>query len=132
MSVIGTYIVNVMSILNQHNHTMHNKLESISQFENRVINSQVPVVVEFGADWCGTCQILSASIKPILANYEGKINYYQVDFEETKEIVHNCGVTYLPTYIFFNRGIMVDSFKGALSREAIAKKFKDLVNNNQS
>lgn len=106
------------------------KITDLKQFNARVTKNNKPIIIEFGADWCGTCQMLSKIMVSLLETHKGKIDYFHVDFENTKDVVEMFGVSYLPTYVFLKESKVVDHFTGALSRRAIANKFNQLLSNN--
>jgi len=107
------------------------KITSLEEFKKRIANNKKPLVIEFGTDWSGTCQMLSKIIIKLMDIYENQIDYCHVDYKESKDIVEMIGVSYLPTYIFFKNGKVVDHFMGALPKRAIASKFNQLLGDNK-
>ena len=73
-------------------------------FENEVLNSDVPVLVDFFATWCGPCRMISPFIEEISEEYEGKVKVGKIDVDESPELAVNFGVSSIPTVIVFKNG----------------------------
>lgn len=106
---------------------MSNILADLKQFNKQVIQNPNPVIVEFGAVWCGTCHMLSSSIESLRSSHPTPIDFYHVDFEHAKDVVSTYRISYLPTYLLFKNGRVIDLFKGAISREMLSEKFQKLI-----
>ena len=73
-------------------------------FENEVLNSDVPVLVDFFATWCGPCRMIAPFIEEIAEEYEGKVKVGKIDVDESPELAVNFGVSSIPTVIVFKNG----------------------------
>ena len=79
------------------------KLNS-ENFDNEVLKSDIPVLVDFNATWCGPCKMLAPTIKELEGEYEGKIKFCELDIDEAGDIAGKFGVMSIPTLIIFKDG----------------------------
>ncbi len=84
-----------------------------SDFEQEVLKADFPVVVDFWAEWCGPCKIISPILERLAEEYDGKIKFVKVDTEENFETPSNYGILSLPTLLVFKGGERVDQNLGA-------------------
>jgi thioredoxin 1 len=96
-------------------------------FEQDVLKSSVPVLVDFWATWCGPCKIIAPHIDALAEEYAGKVKVRKVDVEEEPEIAQRYAVTSIPTLMFFKEGKLVDQMIGAYPKSAIASKLENLL-----
>ena len=75
-----------------------------SNFEQEVINSSTPVLVDFWATWCGPCGMLAPVISQVAQKYAGKVKVGKVDVDEAPELAESFGVSSIPTLILFKDG----------------------------
>ena len=88
-------------------------------FEQEVINSDKPVLVDFWAVWCGPCQALGPTIKEIAHEYSGKIKVGKVNVDEQPELAQQFGIMSIPTLIYFKEGKVEEQIVGLQTKEAI-------------
>ncbi len=100
---------------------------SDKEFHDRVLNNDKPVVVEFGADWCGACHILAPVIKQVLIEFDRRIEYCKMDVEENGLISKEYGITNLPTLLFFRNGKVMDHVIGAMPKKVLTELFNKLL-----
>ena len=96
-------------------------------FEQEVLKSDVPVVVDFWAEWCGPCRMVAPIVDELATEYEGRVLIAKCDVEENDDIAMEFGVRNIPTILFFKGGQLVDKFVGAASKGKIEEKFKALL-----
>ena len=96
-------------------------------FQNEVIQSDKPVVVDFSAAWCGPCRLLSPIIDDLALEYAGKIKVGKVDIDQCQAVVDKYGVTSVPTVLFFKGGAKVDTLIGLNSKNVYKVKIDGLV-----
>jgi thioredoxin 1 len=92
---------------------------SNDNFEKEVINSDLPVLVDFWADWCGPCRIVAPVLEDISNQYADKFKVAKVDVDENPELASDYGIRSIPTMILFKDGKQAGNIIGALPKEAI-------------
>lgn len=91
-------------------------------FQEQVLRSEVPVLVEFGADWCPPCKMLKPIVDDIARTYQGKLSVGTLDSDIYPEISQEFGVMGLPTLILFHNGAPVQRIVGYTPRDRIEAK----------
>ena len=97
---------------------------SSTEFEEKVLKSDVPVLVDFWAEWCGPCKMIAPSIEQLATEYEGKARVFKVDVDHNGDIASQYGIMSIPALLVFKGGKVVDQMVGAAPKAAIA----DLLN----
>ena len=92
---------------------------SDSNFENDVIGSNLPTLVDFWAEWCGPCKQIGPILEAISDEKKGIINIYKINIDNNPEIPQKYGVRGIPTLMFFNNGKLVDTKVGSLSKSSL-------------
>ncbi len=97
------------------------KIEKISEdnFEQSVLKSDIPVLVDFYADWCGPCSVMSPIVEDIASELEAEINVGKVNIDENEELAIKYDIMSIPTIILFKNGNIEKSFIGVRSKEEI-------------
>ncbi|MCB0408116.1 MAG: thioredoxin [Bdellovibrionales bacterium] len=90
-----------------------------TNFENDVLNSNTPVLVDFWAEWCGPCKALGPKLEEISNELNGKLKVLKLNIDENPEAPSRYGVRGIPTMILFKSGKEVDSIVGNHSKENI-------------
>src|SRR5271169_3522754 len=93
---------------------------SKTEFDEKVIQSEVPVLVDFWAEWCGPCKAIGPSVEQIATEYDGKARVYKVDVDAHAELASQYGVMSIPALLVFKGGKVVDQMVGAGPKQAIA------------
>lgn len=85
-------------------------------FEAEVIGSELPVLVDFWATWCGPCRMLAPIIEEIAGEYAGKIKVGKVNVDEEQELAFRFGISSIPTLMVFKDGKLVNSGLGYMPK----------------
>ncbi len=107
---------------------MSNVLEiKDDSFEQEVINSTVPVIVDFWATWCGPCRKLSPVIDEISENYEGKVKFAKVNVEESIATAKKYSISGLPSLLVFKDGEAVERMTGLMPKSTIISNIEKYI-----
>ncbi len=98
-----------------------------SNFNEIVINSDKPVVVDFWAPWCGPCRMIAPIVDELAAEYEGKAVIAKCDVDSSEEIPVKYGIRNIPTLLFFKGGELKDKIVGSTTKSAIVAKLNSLM-----
>ncbi|KMQ69257.1 thioredoxin [Chryseobacterium sp. FH2] len=93
-----------------------------SSFQETVLKSDKPVLVDFWAVWCGPCRTLGPIIEDVATDFEGKAVVGKVDVDNNQEISMQYGIRNIPTVLIFKNGEVVDKIVGVAPKEVIAEK----------
>lgn len=94
---------------------------SDSNFESEVVKSDVPVLVDFWAPWCGPCRAIAPIVEEISSSYEGKIKVGKMNVDENQATTMKFGIRSIPTIIMFKDGEIVDQIIGAVPKGEIER-----------
>ncbi|MBY2918686.1 thioredoxin [Rhizobium leguminosarum] len=95
------------------------KKVDVSNFQSEVLESVVPVVVDFWAEWCAPCKMIAPSLEEIEAEMEGKVKVAKLNIDENPEIARRFGVLSIPTLAIFEVGEVASISVGAKPKTAI-------------
>ena len=91
-----------------------------ASFKVDVLESEVPVLVDFWAPWCGPCRMVAPVVEEIAEQYEGQIKVVKVNTDENPEIASKYGIRSIPTLMIFKGGDKVDMVDGAVPKTTLA------------
>ncbi len=94
------------------------KVSDTKTWETDVMNSPVPVFVDFWAEWCGPCRMVSPVVEELASEYDGKVNFVKVNVDEANELASRYNVFSIPTLAIFSKGQVVSQQVGAASKES--------------
>jgi len=93
-----------------------------NNFEEMVLNSDKPVLVDFWAEWCGPCRIVGPIVEELAQDYDGKAVVGKVDVDSNREISMKYGIRNIPTLLVFKNGEVVDKHVGVAQKSVLASK----------
>lgn len=91
-----------------------------ADFQQEVLQSSIPVLVDFWATWCGPCQALAPTLDEIADDYQGKIKVVKIDIDQNPESAAQYNVRSIPTLLIFKNGNIEDSKIGLQSKSQLA------------
>ncbi len=107
--------------------SQHVKTFTDDNFQQEVLDSQVPVLVDFWAEWCRPCQWLAPTIDEVAGAFAGKVKVGKVDTDENKEVAVKYGISAIPTVILFKQGQPVKKFIGMTSKDQLSEAMNDAI-----
>ncbi len=93
---------------------------SDQSFQEEVLKSKTPVLVDFWAPWCGPCRMVAPVLDELAGTYEGKVKVAKVNVDENPDTASRYGVMSIPTLILFNNGAPQETMVGLQNKEALA------------
>ena len=96
--------------------------------EREVLNSAVPTVVDFYADWCGPCRAVSPIMESLSRDYAGRVKFVKIDTDDNQALATRYEVMSIPTVIIFNSGLIADTIVGAAPADVYRRKINANLN----
>ena len=100
---------------------------SDDSFDSEIINSELPAMVDFWAEWCGPCKMVSPVVEELAGEYEGKIKVAKMDVDQNRQTPARFGIRNIPTLILFKGGEVVNTIIGAQPKSSIENELKKLL-----
>jgi thioredoxin 1 len=98
-----------------------------SNFDELVVNSDKPVVVDFWAEWCGPCRMIAPIIEELSRDFEGKAVVVKCDVDSSPAVASKYGIRNIPTILFFKDGKVADKQVGAVPKNNFVVKLNALI-----
>jgi len=95
-----------------------------NNFEEEVLKSDIPVLVDFWASWCGPCKMLAPTIAEIAKDYEGKVKVCKLNIDDDSSIAIKYGIASIPTVVLFKNGEAADKSVGFVPKAIIENMLK--------
>ena len=96
-------------------------------FEKEVLKSDVPVLVDFWAVWCGPCKAIAPTVDELAKQYKGKVKVAKMDVDEHQQVPQQYGIRSIPTLLVFKGGRVVDTIVGAVPKSKLEESLKKAI-----
>lgn len=105
---------------------------SDATFESDVLKSEVPVLVDFWAEWCGPCRMMGPTVDQVATDYSGKVKVGKLDVDSNQQTAARYGIRGIPTLLLFKDGKVVDQKVGAIGKPEFQKMLDSHVQADQT
>lgn len=96
------------------------KATTDASFEDDVLKSKLPVLVDFWAEWCGPCKMLTPVLKDMASEYDGRVHFFKVNVDENAQVAARFGVRSIPYLVLFKDGNVVATQVGAKTKTQLS------------
>lgn len=98
-----------------------------ANFEEQVLKSDKPVLIDFWAAWCGPCRAIAPVIEELASEYEGKAVIGKIDVDSNRELSQRYGIRGIPALLYFNNGEKVEEHLGVAPKSVLAEKLEKVL-----
>ena len=96
-------------------------------FEEEVLESDIPVLVDYWAPWCAPCRIISPVVDELAKDYKGKLKVGKVNVDDSSGVASRFGIMSIPTLMFFKNGSPVKTMIGAQGKESLKREIEQII-----
>jgi thioredoxin len=124
-----SYVINKKTIMIEHltKQTFLNKVFNYEKNKEWKFEGEKPCIIDFYANWCGPCKIVSPVLEELAKDFDGKLDVFKVDTEEEQELASVFGIRSIPSFLFIPAEGQPQMAMGALPKETFVKAFKDVL-----
>jgi thioredoxin len=101
--------------------------KQFNSFEEMLASSDVPVLVDFYADWCGPCKLMSPILEQVNTQLQGKIRVAKIDTEKYPQLASQYGIEALPTLVLFKQGQPINKIEGVMQAPDLTRHIESLL-----
>lgn len=98
-----------------------------SNFETEVLQSDLPVLIDFWAVWCGPCKMIAPIVEELAKEYDGKVKIAKCDVDSNQQVAIKYGIRSIPTLLIFHNGEVAEQIVGALPKSHIIEKLNKVI-----
>ncbi len=98
-----------------------------AMFEKEVLQSEIPVLIDFWATWCAPCRLIAPHVEAIAKEYAGKVKVCKLDVDNNQLTARNLGIRSIPTVMIFNKGEVVGNIVGAVPKHKIEERLQSVL-----
>ena len=100
---------------------------NVENFETEVLQSDIPVLIDFWAPWCGPCKMIAPFLEQLAEQYSGQIKIAKVNIDEENELAGQHGIVSIPTLVLYKDGAIAATRNGAIPKHNIEALFKSYI-----